>query len=281
MKKILIILLAALSCNSLPIKAASMRYATFNIRCINQDDDTNGVGWNVRKDSLARFILDKDFDIVGMQEVVYSALQDLQKRLPEYDCIGVGRDDGVHKGEHQSIFYKRDKYELLDQGNFWLSETPDVPSKGWDGACVRVATWGKFRDKKSGKIFMSINTHFDHVGKKARNESSLLIIKKIKDIVGDKPAIVTGDFNTTDESECYKTITTNEFVLRDAYKICNKRQGPTYSFHGYGKTPDEKRAKIDFIFITPNITPKKVYIAPAFHYFYMSDHCPHWADLTF
>ncbi len=261
---------------------ANVRWCTFNIRLINSGDTKDGFGWEVRKDRVAQYILDNDLDVVGMQEVVYSQLTDLQERLEGYDYIGVGRTDGKTKGEHACIFFKKDKYEVMDQGNFWLSETPDVPgSKGWDAAIERVTTWGKFRDKKTGKIFMAVNTHFDHVGVEARKQSALLIIDKIREIVGKRPAVVTGDFNITDQDEAYKTMTTNKFVLNDAYKISPSHGGVKYSFHNFGRRPVEKRTKIDFIFVTPNVdvirtgTPKDV------DEYALSDHNPHWADLQF
>ena len=283
MKKTLILLLAIFLPLVAPAKKkAEVRYGTFNIRYINPEDDKAGYGWSVRRDRVAKLIREKDFDIFGTQEVLKPALDDLLERLPEYDYIGVGRTDGVHEGEHECIFYKKDKYELLDSGNFWLSETPDVAgSKGWDAAIERVASWGKFRDKKTKKIFMSINTHFDHIGVEARKQSALLIIEKIKEIVGKKPAIVTGDFNITDKDEAYKTITTNKFVMNDAYKVCENREGCDYTFQSFSRLDPSKCGKIDFIFITPNIKTKKVYIETNNPAYIISDHNPHWADLEF
>ena len=128
---------------------------------------------------------------------------------------------------------------------------------------------------------MAVNTHFDHIGVEARKQSALLIIQKIKEIIGEKPAVVTGDFNVDDKSDAYKTITTNEFVLKDAYKVTEKHTGVSYSFHSYGRVPVEKRAKIDFIFVTPQIrvietcTPEEIPGA------FLSDHNPHYAVLEF
>ena len=112
-----------------------------------------------------------------------------------------------------------------------LAENPDsVGMMGWDAVCVRIATWAKFKDKATGKIFMAVNTHFDHVGEEARRQSALLIIRKIKEIVGERPAVVTGDFNVTDASDAYETITTNEFVMKDAYKTAARVTGVDYTF---------------------------------------------------
>ena len=141
-------------------------------------------------------------------------------RLPEYDYVGVGRTDGATKGEYSPIFFLKDKYEALEKGNFWLSETPDVAgSKGWDAALERIASYAKLRDKATGKIFMAVNTHFDHVGVTARKESAKLIMQKIQQIVGNRPAVVTGDFNITEDDEAYTTMVTNEFKMNDAYHM--------------------------------------------------------------
>ena len=155
-----------------------------------------------------------------MQEVLHPQLEDLLERLPEYDYVGVGRTDGATKGEYSPIFFLKDKYEALEKGNFWLSETPDVAgSKGWDAALERIASYAKLRDKATGKIFMAVNTHFDHVGVTARKESAKLIMQKIQQIVGNRPAVVTGDFNITEDDEAYTTMVTNEFKMNDAYHM--------------------------------------------------------------
>ena len=282
MKKILFVLLMLLPLAATAKSKSNVRWCTFNIRLINGEDTKAGFGWDVRKPRVAQYILDNDMDVIGMQEVVYKQLTYLQENLEGYDYIGVGRTDGKTKGEYTCIFYKKDKYEVLDQGNFWLSETPDVPgSIGWDARLERVATWGKFRDKKTGKVFMAVNTHFDHIGVEARKQSALLIIEKIREIVGNRPAVVTGDFNITDQNEAYKTMVSNKFVLKDAYKISPSHGGVDYSFNNYGRIPVEKRAKIDFIFVTPNIDVIRTGIPMDVQTHALSDHNPHWADLQF
>lgn len=257
----------------------TINYSSFNIRYDNKDDKKKGRGWVHRRDSLARYILANDMDIVGMQEVLHNQLQDLRNRLPQYDYVGVGRDDGKAKGEYAPIFFKRDKYKALDSGTFWLSQYPDSAGFiGWDGACCRIATWAKLEDLQTGRIFMSINTHFDHVGVEARRKGALLIIEKIKEIVGDKPAILTGDFNVDEYSDAYRTITTNDFVLRDAHKVAEVVRGPQGTFHDWERIPASRRSKIDFVFVTKGIDVLKSFIpelrsadvaCP-----YMSDHLP-------
>lgn len=259
-----------------------VKWATFNVRYDNPADGLNN--WKYRKDKVAGFIKSQHIDIVGMQEVLHNQLEDLKARLPEYAEVGVGRDDGKTKGEYSPVFFRKDKFELLDSHTFWLSQYPDsIGFIGWDGACTRIATWAKLKDKKTGKIFMAVNTHFDHVGTEARKNSALLIIKRIQEIVGNRPSVLTGDFNVSDKSEAYKTITTNKFVMKDAYKIAKKREGVNYTWQDFGKEPLNKREKIDFIFVTPQIKVTEAYIPEEAKGStgFLSDHNPHVATLIF
>lgn len=279
-----ILLLWSVFCLVIPSLAQTIqvKWGTFNVRYDNPEDGQNN--WKYRKDKVADFIKKQHIDIIGMQEVLHNQLEDLKARLPEYAEVGVGRDDGKTKGEYSPLFFRKDKFELLDSHTFWLSQYPDSAGFiGWDGACTRIATWAKLKDKKTGKIFMAVNTHFDHVGTEARKNSALLIIKKIQEIVGKRPAVLTGDFNVSDKWEAYKTITSNAFVMKDAYKIAKKREGVNYTFHDFGKVPMKEREKIDYIFVTPQITVLDAYIpreakGPTG---YLSDHNPHVATLTF
>lgn len=264
MKQFLYVALCALlvcSCSGKKTQAAKedaapektqITWATFNIRMDTDADSLNS--WKYRKDNVCKFIQSKQLDIVGMQEVLHHQLEDLKAGLPGYASIGVGREDGKTKGEYSAILYRPEKFDVLASNTFWLSQYPDSAGFiGWDGACTRVATWAKMKDKATGKVFMAVNTHFDHVGIEARKNGALLIIDSIKTIVGNQPAVLTGDFNVADDSEAYQTLTTNEFVLKDAHKIADTILGPAYTFHDYGRVPAEKRQKIDFIFVTPQI----------------------------
>ncbi len=261
---------------------ADIRWGTFNVRYKNDNDAKQGVGWDVRKDRIAQYVKNNNIDVVGMQEVTHPQLLDLVERLPEYDYVGVGRTDGKTKGEYSPVFFRKDKYEALEKGNFWLSETPDVPgSKGWDAALERIASYVKLRDKATGKIFMAVNTHFDHVGVEARKQSALLIMKKIQEIVGDKPAVVTGDFNVEESNEAYQTMVSSPFRMYDAYHRSLHHTGTTFTFHDFGKIHPLKCGKIDFIFITPGIHVERTHIEPPHYDAHLSDHNPHWADLEF
>lgn len=265
-----------------PKPTSHVRLATFNIRYDNPEDSMNN--WKYRKDNVCKFIHEKQLDVFGMQEVLNNQLQDLLACLSEYSYVGVGRDDGKTLGEYAPVFYRADKYDLLDSNTFWLSENPDSIGKlGWDAACTRIATWAKLKDKATGKEFLMVNTHFDHVGTEARRNSALLIIEKIKEIAGDQPAIMTGDFNVSEKWEAYQTMTTNEFVLKDAWKIAQKKTGPEFTFHDFGRVPANEREKIDFIFVTPQVTvvDAEVVSGELNDSTYLSDHNPHFADLEF
>lgn len=262
-----------------PVK---VRWCTFNVRCIAAPDEKIGCSWEVRKDNVAQYVLDNNIDVVGMQEVTFKQLNDLRERLKGYDYVGVGRTDGKEKGEFTPVFFRADKYEPLEKGNFWLSETPDVPgSKGWDAALERVASYVKLKDKATGKIFMAINTHYDHIGVQARKESAKLIMSKIKSIVGDRPAVVTGDFNITEDNEAYSTMVNSEFKMNDAYHMTARHTGAPYTFHDYCRISPLKAPKIDFIFITPNVKVLQSHIERETPTKRISDHNPHWADLEF
>lgn len=280
MKQLAFLLMALLVLAGCAEEKTNVRWATFNVRYDNPQDSLNN--WQYRKDRVCQFIKDRQLDIVGMQEVLHNQFLDLRAGLPGYEGIGVGRDDGKTAGEYAPLFYRTDKYEVLDSNTFWLSEHPDSVGKmGWDAVCTRIATWAKFREKATGKVFMAVNTHFDHIGEEARRQSALLIISKIKEIVGDKPAVVTGDFNVTDESEAYETITTNAFVMKDAYKIAERVDGVNYTFHDFARIPAKDCEKIDFIFVTPQVKVLSSDIPAEAPQALLSDHNPQLADLEF
>jgi endonuclease/exonuclease/phosphatase family metal-dependent hydrolase len=161
-KKSILILLLLLT--SIVARSQQITIATYNLRNDNKADSIAGNGWKVRYPVMAGLIRFNDFDIFGTQEGLYHQLINLQDSLPGYNFIGKGRDDGMNKGEFSAIFYKKDKFDLLDNGTFWLSDITNKPNKGWDAALPRVCTWGYFRDKKSKFKFYLFNLHMDHKG---------------------------------------------------------------------------------------------------------------------
>ena len=280
MKKILFLLLAIVTMASCTEEKANVRWATFNMRLDTPADSLNN--WKYRKERVAQYIQNMKLDVVGTQEVLQNQFNDLKSLLPDFEGVGVARDDGKETGEYSAVFYRKSVFDALDSGTFWLAENPDsVGMMGWDAVCVRVATWAKLQHKATGKIVMAVNTHFDHVGKVARRESALLIIRKIKEIVGDRPAVLTGDFNVTDQSEAYNTIVSNEFVLLDAHKVAEKVGGVSYTFHDFDRREMEKRSKIDFVFVTPQIKVLQSEVTQEVKEALLSDHNPQWTELEF
>lgn len=264
-------------CNaSQSIKKIELNVMTFNVRYDNPDDNMNN--WRFRKDRVINAIRFYDADILGTQEVLFSQLKDIKSRLPEYEVFGVGREDGIQKGEFSPIFYKKGRFELQKSGNFWLSETPDIAgSKGWDGACERIATWVILKDKTLGKKFFILNTHLDHIGVEARREGVRLILDKIATYAGKLPVIVTGDFNSNPLSDVYRNITDKKCKdsLIDARKISKLVYGPEWSFHDFGKVPYSERTLIDYIFVK-NVLEVTKYgvLAESENEEYLSDHTP-------
>ena len=242
-------------CAAFALQAQSYVFATYNIRNANKGDSIAGNGWGQRYPYIAQQIQFNGFDIFGTQEGKYHQLEDLKAAMPNYDYIGVGRDDGAQKGEYAAIFYRTDKFELLDHGDFWLSTITDRPNKGWDAALPRICSWGKFRDKKSGYTFLFYNLHMDHRGVQARAESAKLILKKIQELPDKLPVILTGDFNVDQNNESYALLD-NSGIMRDSYQIAEFRYAPNGTFSGFH--PDRKtESRIDHLFLTKEFAVKK------------------------
>lgn len=233
-----------------------INYGSFNIRTADGYGDRGTKrDWKLRRGNVGDFIKDQNLSIVGCQEVLHEQLLDLRRMLADYDYEGVGRDDGATQGEYSPIFWKRDEWERVNGGTFWLSETPhQVGSRGWDAALPRIATWVLLKNRISERQLMCINTHFDHVGVQARVESGKLIQKMAKQIAGNIPLVLTGDFNVGMESDVYHSIThNNSFPVLDTYMEGAPHFGPYYTFHDFGRRKADRCEKIDFIFATPNV----------------------------
>lgn len=227
----------------------SLRTASYNLRLLTTADAGNK-SWAERKVYAEKIISKYDFDLFGTQELVYSQITDLLALVPRYSYTGVGRNDGTNTGEFSAIFYKKEKFELLDKGTFWLSQTPNIPSKGWDASLNRICSWGKFRDKESKKEFYFFNTHFDHVGTIARLESAKLILSKIKEIAGNAPAFCTGDFNLKPETEALKILADSKFLWDSRNISAEAPLGTEGTYHGYDLSQTSYNNRIDYIFVT-------------------------------
>ena len=257
--------LFALIVASMQLSAQQMLVGSYNIRYKNANDSINGEVWTKRCQVICDQINFMAPDIFGTQEVLWTQLEDMLQALDGYGYIGVGRDDGVRGGEHEAIFYKTDRLQLLDHGDFWLSETPDKPGLGWDAVCIRICTWGKFavkteKEQRSGlfnrkksdpqKEFYYFNLHMDHVGVVARREAAKLVVQRIREIAKGAPVFVTGDFNVDQNDEIY-TIFTESGLLKDSYDDARIRFAENGTFNAF-KTNYFTTSRIDHVFVSPS-----------------------------
>ncbi|WP_167459694.1 endonuclease/exonuclease/phosphatase family protein [Chryseobacterium arthrosphaerae] len=217
---------------------------SFNIRLNVESDKENA--WPQRKQDVADLLTYYHPDYFGVQEALPEQMKDLKTGLKNYNYIGVGRDDGKEQGEFSAIFYDTGRLDVVKSGTFWLSETPEKPSKGWDAALNRICTYAVFKDKKSKKEFLAMNLHFDHVGNVARVKSSELILKKIKELnPKNLPVTLSGDFNLTDDSEPIKILSKN---MKDTFYHSETRHyGPVGTFTAFNVNEIPKD-RIDYIF---------------------------------
>lgn len=274
MKKLVILILLLAPAT---LYSQQMNIITYNIRYNNPGDGVNA--WPNRIEMVTGLLQFHNPDIFGLQEALYGQITDIQKNLPDYEWFGVGRDDGKKAGEFSPIFFKKSEFILLKHGTFWLSKTPEIPSKGWDAALNRIVTWGKFQSKVTGKQFIVFNTHFDHRGVEARKESAALIRKKIEEMTYDNalPAILTGDFNLTPDQEPILLI---KKYLSDAREISQEPPyGPAGTFNGF-KWDAPLKERIDYIFVNDKVKVLKYAIlTDSKDQRYPSDHLPVFAKV--
>ena len=255
MKTLRYFILSAFLLSGLCVQAQKINAATYNIRLLSRSDSLQGDGWWHRRDALCGLIGFHDFDIFGAQEVCYPQLRYILEALPQYDYVGVGRDDGDRAGEFSPVFYKRERFRLLDSGTFWLAERTDVPGKGWDAACMRICSWGRFEEKDSGRRFWFFNLHMDHRGVEARRQSARLVLSRIGSMCGDEPVILTGDFNVDQNNESYRLLAGSELLV-DAFEVAQVRYAPNGTFNAFD--PNRKTdSRIDHIFVGGGIAVER------------------------
>lgn len=264
--------------------------ATYNIRYDGHTDLAND--WSERKVPISNYVLKNQIEVIGFQEVLNNQLLDLQTLLPQYKFVGVGRDDGQNKGEYSPIFYDSTKFEALRSGTFWLSPTPEIPSKGWDAALNRICTYALLKKRSNPQeLIWVFNTHFDHIGVEARLRSAELILAQIAIFLKDPntatslndlntPVILLGDFNM-EETDAGIELIKAQFKDFSCLRIPDPKKGKKYheicfapTFNGFTKTStDDKR--IDYIFGTDSIIPFECKVDTAtFGLSYPSDHFP-------
>ena len=258
--------------------AQDLKVMTYNIRLSLESDNENS--WDNRKGDALALMSYYHPDFFGVQEAVPQQMVDLKTSLKDYNYVGVGRDDGKNQGEYSAIFYDKNKLEVVKSGTFWLSETPEKPSKGWDAAYNRVCTYALFKIKKSGKKFMAMNVHFDHIGDLARVNSSKLILEKIKELNPQNlPLTLTGDFNLTDDTEPIRIVSKS---LDNVYYNSKKpHYGPIGTFTAFDVNTVPKD-RIDYIFVKGfEAESNRTINDRRENLLYPSDHFPILAEISF
>ena len=279
-------ILALFISNVVAAQGNSLNVMTFNLRYPNPDD--GAFYWDIRRPHVESIIQFHQIDLLGVEEAHRRQLDEMVSDMPEYEWFGVCRTDGsTHPnpdGEFSAILYRKDRFERLDGNTFWLSPTPDVPgSKGWDAALPRIVTWAKFKDKTTGKIFFHFNTHFDHMGELARLESAKLILQKVKQIAGEMPVVVTGDFNSYEIDPPYLTLTdkTSSYSLTDAITVSKiPHHGPMATFAGNFQISGMIDHRIDYIFIRNQVEVfRHAILSDSWNGNLASDHLPVLAEI--
>jgi len=259
--------------------AQTLKVITYNIRLNIESDGENA--WPLRQDYLTSQIQFYEPDILGIQEATPNQVADISILLPKYNQVGIGRE-GEGKGESSNIFFKRDQFLLKETNTFWLSETPDIISKGWDAAFNRVCTYALFKDKKTKKNIWVFNTHLDHIGEVARTKGIELILSKIAELnTQNYPVIFMGDFNSEPTSE--RIIALNK-AMNDTRDISEEKPfGPSGTFNGF-KHNEPITRMIDYVFVAKNNklkVEKFAVLSDSKDLKYPSDHLPVFVKLSF
>jgi endonuclease/exonuclease/phosphatase family metal-dependent hydrolase len=275
--KLIVILVILI--NGVMANCQSIKLMTYNIRLDVAVDGEND--WTHRKDFFTSQIQFYEPDIFGIQEAKPNQVIDISSLLSQYDNVGMGRE-GVEKGESSNIFYKKERFTIKETNTFWLSETPNEISKGWDAACNRVCTYALFIDKKAKKPFWVFNTHLDHIGEEARTKGIQLILSKIESLNSEKyPVIFMGDFNSEPNSE---RIIELKKVMDDSRDISKESPfGPSGTFNNF-KHDEAVTILIDYIFISKNSKVdilKYAILSDSKDLKYPSDHLPVYVELNF
>lgn len=259
-----------------------IKVVSFNIRFDNSGDSLNA--WPYRASFVAEFLHGEQPDLIGLQEVLWHQYDYLSAELKGYESVAAGRDDGQKNGEMCPLFYRTDRFEMIENGTFWLSETPDVPgSKGPGAVLPRIVTWVHLKEKSSGRKMHFFNTHFSHVSDSARRMSAMIIAGAVKNIAGDGFYIVTGDFNLRPDSRAYEVLTgegTQWHILYDSYLLSETPpEGPDYTFNGFSDRPGAGR--IDYIFVpaATKVLSHKTVVAKRGDLF-ISDHWPVMVNIS-
>lgn len=272
----LCILIAGCSDRDLP-DLQELNVMSFNIRYGLADDGEDS--WQFRNGLVMGVIEEHQPDIVGLQEALQFQLDAVLESFPEFESIGIGRDPGG-EGEYAAILYLRERFEELDSGTFWLSETPEVPSTHWGNTHLRICTWARLKDKQSGKFFYVYNTHFDHRVQLARENGAILLAERIAGRSHDDPAIVMGDFNAGEGNPAITYLTGMEsklgespIELVDTFRLLYPEEEEVGTFNSF--KGENTGRKIDYVFVSPGfIATEAAIIRDSTNGRYPSDHYP-------
>lgn len=281
--KMLLIGMACLGFCALPVRALEVKVMTYNIRYGSADDGANA--WIFRRKLMIDQIRRQAPGTLGLQEALRFQIDDLRKGLPQYGEVGIGRDGGT-KGEYSCILYDTRKYKVLDSGTFWLSNTPEKISRDWNSGCRRICTWALLADKKTGQTFYHYNTHLDNASAEARLKGVQLIAKRIAAGKTGVPFVLTGDFNSTENSPPLKYLkgesdhSKSPVVMVDSFRVLHPKAQEVGTFNGF--KGNKSGAKIDYILVAP----KTKVLAASIDYSMpdgrcISDHFPVTASLRF
>jgi len=257
--------------------AQELNIMTYNIRFDNPDDGENR--WDARKENLVELLREADPDIFGIQEGLIHQVRYMDSLLADYRFIGNGRDDGMEAGEFCAVFYKETRFLLLQQGLFWLSETPEIPSRGWDAALNRICVYGLFESMNTRNRFLVFNTHLDHMGVLAREKSIELIMEMADTLNPDHlPVILLGDFNLEPGDRAFGNLLA--YYVDSKTACTGEISGPEGTFNAFRFDMPVKQ-RLDYIFVSKGKSEVKTYrvIADANQGRYPSDHCPVFATV--
>jgi endonuclease/exonuclease/phosphatase family metal-dependent hydrolase len=284
--------IASADSSRLEAKALKVRVMSFNIRYGTANDGENH--WKNRHEMVFNVLRNHSPDIVGLQEALSFQIEQIRKAVGGYGLIGVAREDGANKGEYSAILYRLDRFDVDESGTFWFSDTPEVPgSSHWGNACVRICSWARFVEKKSGRAFYVFNLHLDHISQPSREKSAVLLTQRVLSRKQLDPFIVTGDFNTGENNSVILYLKgkaalsksngdecKNPVPMVDTLRVLHPNANDVGTFNGF--KGNRKGDKIDYIFTLPDV---KVLEAKILYDNvdgrFPSDHFPVWATLRF
>jgi endonuclease/exonuclease/phosphatase family metal-dependent hydrolase len=283
---LLLVILPGLCCaDASGADGLELRVMTFNIRYGTANDGENH--WKNRKEMVFDVIRNHPSDVVGLQEALRFQMDEIRKECPVYGEIGVAREDGYEEGEYSSILYRTDRFGVGESGTFWLSDTPEIPgSNTWGAACVRICSWARLIETKTGNAFYIFNLHLDHVSQPSREKSAVLLAERIRNRRFKDPFVVTGDFNVGESNSVVKYLkgqsgidsgtgqkTVNTVPMVDTFRVLHPDITDVGTFNRF--KGNRQGDKIDYVFTLPTVKVLEAQILyDNIEGHYPSDHFP-------